>query len=82
MIRFLSFYGLFSFSRIESRVHNEKYHLLADGLPSSAEYMIGNGSLAAHETCVGTDYPWTLNEGVFTSRVFVLTQKTNIFSLW
>lgn len=45
----------------------EKYHLLADGLPSSAEYLIGNGSLAAHETCVGTDYPWSLGYFLMTT---------------
>lgn len=37
----------------------ERYHMLPDGIPSSAEYVQGNGSLAAHETCVITDYTWT-----------------------
>lgn len=36
-----------------------RYHMLADGVPSSAEFVQGNSSLAAHETCDISDYTWT-----------------------
>ncbi|MBQ0150115.1 MAG: glycoside hydrolase family 127 protein [Bacteroidales bacterium] len=38
----------------------EKYHLLPDGVPSSGEDLMGNGSLASHETCDISDYSWTM----------------------
>lgn len=45
----------------------EKYHMLPDGIPSSAEFVQGNGSLAAHESCVITDYAWTLGHFLMTT---------------
>lgn len=45
----------------------KKYHLLPDGTPSSTEYVQGNGSLAGHETCVITDYAWTLGHFLMTT---------------
>lgn len=38
----------------------ERNHMLPDGLPSSAEYNVGNDVDLAHETCNVTDYTWTL----------------------
>jgi len=37
----------------------DKYHMLADGMPSSEEGLSENGPLSAHETCDITDYTWT-----------------------
>lgn len=48
--------------------HNlEVFHMLPDGVPSSGEYVQGNGSLAVHETCVVTDYTWTLGHFLTTT---------------
>lgn len=38
----------------------ERNHMLPDGLPTSAEYTLGNDIDIAHETCNVTDYTWTL----------------------
>lgn len=38
----------------------ERNHILPDGLPTSAEYTLGNDIDIAHETCNITDYTWTL----------------------
>lgn len=45
----------------------EKYHMLPDGVPSSAECLMGNGSLASHETCDITDYSWTMGHFLLTT---------------
>ena len=55
---------------------NERYHELAlmaidylemesmlpDGVPSSAEFLLGNDVDISHETCVIVDYTWTLSQ--------------------
>ena len=38
----------------------ERDHLLPDGVPSSAEYTLGQDIDIAHETCDITDYTWSL----------------------
>ncbi len=38
----------------------ERDHVLADGVPSATEHMRGIYSEAGHETCVITDYLWSL----------------------
>lgn len=38
----------------------ERDHLLPDGVPTSAEYTLGNDIDIAHETCDITDYTWSL----------------------
>lgn len=37
-----------------------KYHLLADGVPSSTEHLRGTTALDAHETCDIADFIWTM----------------------
>ena len=39
----------------------ERESMLPDGVPSSAEFLYGNGSATSHETCVIVDYTWTLS---------------------
>lgn len=36
----------------------ERYSMLIDGVPSSAEFMHGKSGLDSHETCVITDFMW------------------------
>jgi hypothetical protein len=38
----------------------ERYSMLVDGVPSSAEFMHGKTGLDSHETCVVTDFTWGL----------------------
>jgi hypothetical protein len=38
----------------------ERYSILPDGVPSTAEFMQGHSALDSHETCVVTDYTWGL----------------------
>lgn len=38
----------------------EKYSVLPDGCPSSQEQIDGNDPMAMHETCVISDYTWSL----------------------
>lgn len=38
----------------------ERDHLLPDGVPTSAEYTLGQDIDVAHETCDVTDYTWSL----------------------
>lgn len=38
----------------------ERDHLLVDGVPSSNEYLSGKDPLQSHETCVISDYTWSL----------------------
>ena len=37
----------------------DRFHMLADGIPSSEEGLSENGCLSAHETCDVSDYVWT-----------------------
>ncbi len=39
----------------------ERESMLPDGVPSSAEFLLGNGIATSHETCVVVDYTWTLS---------------------
>lgn len=39
----------------------ERESMLPDGVPSSAEFLLGNGIGVSHETCVIVDYTWTLS---------------------
>jgi hypothetical protein len=39
----------------------ERESMLPDGVPSSAEFLLGNGITTSHETCVVVDYTWTLS---------------------
>lgn len=45
----------------------EKHHMLPDGIPSSAECLMGNGSLASHETCDISDYTWAMGHFLLTT---------------
>ena len=39
----------------------ERESMLPDGVPSSAEFLLGNNIGTSHETCVIVDYTWTLS---------------------
>ena len=39
----------------------ERESMLPDGVPSSAEFLLGNDIGVSHETCVIVDYTWTLS---------------------
>jgi hypothetical protein len=39
----------------------ERESMLPDGVPSSAEFLYGNGIGTSHETCVIVDYTWTMS---------------------
>ena len=39
----------------------ERESMLPDGVPSSAEFLLGNSIGVSHETCVIVDYTWTLS---------------------
>ena len=39
----------------------ERESMLPDGVPSSAEFLLGNDVHTSHETCVIVDYTWTLS---------------------
>jgi len=43
-------------------------HVLIDGVPSSTEHLRGIYSTAGHETCVITDYLWSLGYLLMTTR--------------
>jgi DUF1680 family protein len=38
----------------------DEHHMLIDGLPSSCEELSGRQSNAVHETCLASDYTWTV----------------------
>ena len=39
----------------------ERESMLPDGVPSTAEFLLGNDVSTSHETCVIVDYTWTLS---------------------
>lgn len=43
-------------------------HMLPDGVPASAEALVGNGDVInSHETCDISDYTWTLEQFLLTT---------------
>lgn len=45
----------------------ERDHLLPDGVPSSAEYLVGKNPIHSHETCDISDYTWSLGYFLMTT---------------